>query len=246
MRGTAIAIVFVAASCARPNRAEFASSWQKAVATKDGRAMLALVDGTTQAKLRAAAEKTRAAAVKDADVRKLVAQLGADATAPPDVLAGAMLAASGDPIADHGTTALHLEDGRWRATLAPYGFSTSDGAPLHAHVRLASDAAPVPALAHTSFQIHVDFNGLTEDEVMKRHHEALVTIAKEAGLSPGWLADADVIVAFYAQKLGTDEVSSDVSFDVGADGSITATLKSFDRNLLREVAHRTALRYGDF
>jgi len=206
--------------------------------------MFALADGATQTKLRAAADKAHAAASTDADVHDLVGKFGADPSAAADVLAGAMLAATADALTDDGkTTAIHLEDGHWRATLAPYGFAI-DGAPIVVHARLATDPAPVTA-GTSSYEVHFDFDGMTEADVAKHQHEALVEIAKVAKLPAGWLADAEKIFAFYSHKLGTDGASNDVAFEIGNDGSITATLKAFDRDRLTDVSHATVLRYGD-
>jgi hypothetical protein len=154
-RGLAFALLILAptlASCARPDRKTFADSWKAAVEKNDPRSAWGLFDRAARERILAGLKRSQEKAQRDEEFRNLFAYVNApaDTNLPPEELAVALLGQHLDQaeVVDDGKTGLmHIEDGKWRASVEPVGFVDPDGVPLTLSVRLPAEgtAAVAPA-----------------------------------------------------------------------------------------------------
>jgi hypothetical protein len=146
-------ILSLVVACAKPDRKTFGDAWKAAVASRDGRAAWDLLDKASRERIIAGLKRSQEKAKQDEEFRRLFSYVNApaDTNLSTEELAIVVLGQVIDQsdIVDDGTTKLvHIEGGKWRASVEPVGFVGMDGVPLTLSVRLsagnAGEAAYVP------------------------------------------------------------------------------------------------------
>ena len=150
-----ISLLALAVGCT-PGRKTFAESWKIAVEKSDARLAWNLLDSASRGRIVTALKRTQGKAKQSEEFRHLFSFVNApaDVNLPTEELAiallGQQLTGKEKQIVDDGkTTLIHIESGKWVASVEPVGFFDPDGAALTLAIRLRTEGTnsnPGPAV----------------------------------------------------------------------------------------------------
>jgi hypothetical protein len=264
----AISLVALAVGCTHPDRKTFAESWKTAVEKRDARLAWTLLDSASRARIVAGLKRAQEKAKQSDDFRHLFsfvnapADLNLSAEELAIALLGQQLSSKENEIIDDGKTALiHVESGRWVASVEPVGFFDPDGVPLSYMVRLPSGnsgvtpapASSVPAssslgspgdpqVSNSHISYHPSWPGKTASEMSAENAKVAGILADRVGLRNNFREWLTRIMDNYYEALGRG--LNDMSFEVDLSGAVTPIL-TFDAVGPRSVpARKPRLAFG--